>query len=456
MQYQVTDPATGRLLETFPSASDGEVDEAIATAAARYRAMGGESTRAARALMVGRVAQLHLERLEELARIIVEEMGKPLAQARDEVRFSAAIYQYYADNGEAFLADEEIENADGGRAFVRRTGLGVILGIMPWNFPYYQVGRFAGPNLIVGNTVLLKHAEQCPRSAAAIAQIYADAGFPEGAYVSLRATHEQIARIIADPRVQGVSLTGSERAGAAVAELAGRHIKKVVLELGGSDVFLVLATADIDAAVGLAVAGRLDNTGQSCNGSKRIVVLDEYYDEFSEKFIAAMGALTMGTPDREDIDLGPLSSTRAAAVLSAQVTRAVESGAVLHVGATAAEGCFFPPTVLSGVTPEMGVYGEELFGPVAVLYRVGSEDEAIALANSSPYGLGSVVICDDAAHAERVGDRLDVGMVFINGVGLDAPWLPFGGVKRSGFGRELGRFGIEEFVNRKLYVHGAA
>lgn len=455
MQYQVIDPSTGMLVETFASASDQEARAAVELAADRYRQQREDSTRASRAALLHRVADLHLERLEDLAQIIVQEMGKPIDQARAEVEFSADIYRYYAEHGEGFLADEIIENEGGGRAFVRRSPVGVILGIMPWNFPYYQVARFAGPNLIVGNTVLLKHAEQCPKSAEAIASIYSDAGYPEGSYVNIRATHEQIAGMIADPRVQGVSLTGSERAGAAVAELAGRNVKKVVLELGGSDVLLVLDTNDLDRAVELAVAGRLDNTGQSCNGSKRIVVLDRYYDEFAEKFIAAMGKLEMGPAEREGIDLGPLSSARAAAVLTSQVSGAIEAGATLHVGSEAASGCFFPPTVLSGVTPEMQVFSEELFGPVAVLYRVADDDEAVSLANSSPYGLGSVVICDDAARAEQVGDRLDVGMVFINGVGLDAAWLPFGGVKRSGFGRELGRFGIEEFVNKKLFVHGA-
>lgn len=455
MQYQVTNPSTGEVVETFETANDAEVEAAISKADARYREFGAWQGRAERAALIGRVADLHLERVDELAQIISEEMGKPIEQARGEVEFSAVIYRYYADNGAGFLDDEELPNPEGGRAFVRRHGLGVILGIMPWNFPYYQVARFAGPNLIAGNTILLKHAEQCPRSAAAIARIYADAGFPEGAYTDIRATHEQIASVIADPRVQGVSLTGSERAGAAVAELAGRHLKKVVLELGGSDVFLVLDTDDIDSAVEMAVSGRLENSGQACNGSKRIVVLDEYYDEFSEKFIAAMGALTMGSADREGIDLGPLSSARAAATLTAQVSKAVGAGAELHVGAASADGCFFPPTVLSGVTPEMDAYREELFGPVAVLYRVSSDDEAIELANSSAYGLGSVVICQDAERAERIGDRLEVGMVFINGVGLDGPNLPFGGIKRSGFGRELGRYGIEEFLNKKLYVHGS-
>ena len=453
-EYAVIDPATNEVVERFGHSTDADIQKALESAENAYRTFSKKTTVAERAKMMARVADLHNERVDELARIIVQEMGKPLGQAVGEVEFAAAIYQYYADNAEAFLADEVIDNPDGGKAFIRRQGLGVLLGIMPWNFPYYQVARFAGPYITAGNTVILKHAEQCPKSASAIADIFREAGFPEGAYVNVFASHDQISTIIADPRVQGVSLTGSERAGAAVAEQAGRHLKKVVLELGGSDVCLVLDTADIDAAVDIAVAGRLENSGQACNGSKRIVVMDKYYDEFAEKFVAKMGALSMG-PGLEDADLGPLSSKKAADILSAQVSGAVAEGATLHVGAEVADGCFFPPTVLSNVTPEMAVYREELFGPVAVLYRVSSDEEAIELANSSPYGLGSIVISDDIERAERVGDALEVGMVFINGVGLDAAQLSFGGVKRSGFGRELGRLGIEEFVNKKIYVHGA-
>lgn len=448
--YRITDPSTGEIIADYPAATDAEVTAAIDAAALAYRGTVA-ADRAARAAKIARVAELHLERADELAEIIAQEMGKPIEQSRGEVEFSASIYQYYADEAVGHLVDEEIPNEGGGRAFVRRVGLGVILGIMPWNFPYYQVARFAGPNLILGNTILLKHAEQCPRSAEAIARIYRDAGFGDS-YVNLRATHDQIERVIADPRVQGVSLTGSERAGAAVAEIAGRHLKKAVLELGGSDVFLVLDTSDLDAAVEMAVEGRIENSGQACNGSKRIVVLDRYYDEFAAKFVAAMGEVTSGPASETGINIGPLSSARAAELLGEQVSRAVAQGAVLELGATSAEGAFFPPTVLTGVTPEIDAYREELFGPAAVLYRVDDDAAAIELANSSPYGLGSVVICEDLDRAVAVGDQLEVGMVFMNGVGLDGPHLPFGGVKRSGFGRELGRYALEEFANKKLYV----
>jgi succinate-semialdehyde dehydrogenase/glutarate-semialdehyde dehydrogenase len=317
----------------------------------------------------------------------------------------------------------------------------VLLGIMPWNFPYYQVARFAGPNLCIGNPIILKHAPQCPESAAAIQQVFDDAGFPAGAYRNVYATNEQAATIIADPRVAGVSLTGSERAGAQVAEVAGRNLKKVVLELGGSDPFILLSTDDLDAAVEQAVAGRLDNTGQSCNAAKRFVVAERLYEPFVEKFTAAL--LDRGQ------DLAPLSSTMAADRLDSQVKAAVEQGAHL---ATAGErrGAYYPTGVLTDVTPDNDVYHQELFGPVAMVFKASSEDDAVRIANDTPFGLGSYVFTTDKDQASRVADQIEAGMVFVNGVGAEGVELPFGGVKRSGFGRELGTLGIDEFVNKKL------
>jgi succinate-semialdehyde dehydrogenase/glutarate-semialdehyde dehydrogenase len=320
---------------------------------------------------------------------------------------------------------------------------------MPWNFPYYQVARFAAPNLVVGNTVLLKPAHQCPESAAAIQRMMDDAGFPEGAYQTILASNEQIEKAIEDPRVRGVSLTGSERAGAAVAEIAGRNLKKVVLELGGSDPFILLGAEDLDQAVDAAVAGRLDNTGQSCNAAKRFIVVDELYDDFLEKFGEKMTATKPGDPTSDDTAMGPLSSDQAAETLQDQLDRAVAQGAEVVVGGDR-DGNFFPSTVLTEIGPDNDAYREEFFGPVASVYRVGSEEEAIALANDTPFGLGSYVFSDDPEQAERVANAPDTGMVYVNGVGLDGAELPFGGVKRSGFGRELGRYGIEEFVNKKL------
>jgi succinate-semialdehyde dehydrogenase/glutarate-semialdehyde dehydrogenase len=320
---------------------------------------------------------------------------------------------------------------------------------MPWNFPYYQVARFAGPNLCVGNPILLKPAHQCPESAAAIQKMHDDAGFPKGAYQTLLASNDQIEKAIEDPRVRGVSLTGSERAGAAVAEIAGRNLKKVVLELGGSDPFILLGTDNMDEAVEAAVAGRLDNTGQSCNAAKRFIVADELYDDFLEKFSAAMSEAKPADPTADDAAMGPLSSADAAETLQDQLDRAVAQGADVVVGGER-DGAFFPSTVLTGITPDNDAYREEFFGPVASVYRVGSEQEAIELANDTPFGLGSYVFTNDPEQAERVADGLDTGMVYVNGVGLDGAELPFGGVKNSGFGRELGTLGIEEFVNKKL------
>jgi succinate-semialdehyde dehydrogenase/glutarate-semialdehyde dehydrogenase len=399
---------------------------------------------------VRRVGELQTERRKELAEIIAAEMGKPIGQARGEIAFCASIYEFYADNAEALMADEPIELMGGeGSAFVRRSSLGVLLGIMPWNFPYYQVARFAGPNLVIGNTILLKHAPQCPQSAEAMQQMFTDAGFPDGAYVDIRATNEQIEWVIADPRVRGVSVTGSERAGAAVAEIAGRNLKKVVLELGGSDPFIVLGTDNLDETVQAAVEARIDNAGQSCNAAKRMIVIDELYEPFLEKFTAALTAVKSGDPRERETDVGPLSSQLAADRLEDQVKRAVEQGATVVAGGKR-NGNFFEPTVLTDITPDNDVYREELFGPVAQVYRVRSEEEAVALANDTPFGLGSYVMTTDPEQASRVADQIDAGMVYVNIVGADSAELPFGGTKRSGFGRELGRYGADEFVNKKL------
>ncbi|GAA4816670.1 NAD-dependent succinate-semialdehyde dehydrogenase [Nocardioides caeni] len=440
--YAVRNPATGELVESFPTATDAEVAAAVDAAAAAHASWGRASAVADRAALLHRVADLHRERSAELSAAMVEEMGKPLGDAEGEVDFSADIYDYYADNAERFLADEPIDLGGGsaGSAVIRRGSVGVLLGIMPWNFPAYQVARFVAPNLATGNTIVLKHAPQCPRSAALLQQLFLDAGFPEGAYVNVYATNEQIADVIADPRVQGVSLTGSERAGAAVAEIAGRNLKKVVLELGGSDPFIVLGSDDLDATVEAAVGARMENTGQACNAGKRFIIVDELHDDFVSRFTDALLAATPGSP---------LSSLAAAENLARQVEEAVAGGASL-ASAGERDGAFHPSGVLSGMTTDNPAYRQELFGPVAMVLRAADEDDAIRIANDTPYGLGSYVFTPDAAQAQRVADQIDAGMVFVNGVGLDAAELPFGGVKRSGFGRELGRYGMEEFVNKKL------
>lgn len=437
--YAVVDPATGEQVKEYPTATSDQIEHAMAAAAKAHREWSRSSTVAERSALIRKVAELHTQRREELAKIIHREMGKPMDQSLGEVNFSAAIYGYYADNAEKFLADEPIELLDGrGSATIRRSSLGVLLGIMPWNYPYYQVARFAGPNLVLGNTILLKHAPRCPESAAAMQRIFTDVGYPAGAYVNVYASNDQVAEIIADPRVQGVSLTGSERAGAAVAEIAGRNLKKVVLELGGSDPFIVLSSNDIEETVNAAVDGRFENTGQACNAAKRFIVAEDIYDEFLEKFIDKVLAKAAGLP--------PLSSVAAAERLDEQVRRAVADGATL-VSRGERNRAFYPPGVLTNLS---GSFREELFGPVAAVYKVGSEEQAIELANDTPFGLGSYVFTTDHEQARRVADRIEAGMVFVNAVGAEGPELPFGGVKRSGFGRELGRYGIDEFVNKKL------
>ncbi|MGF0313366.1 NAD-dependent succinate-semialdehyde dehydrogenase [Rhodococcus sp. IEGM1428] len=440
--YTVVDPATGNTLREYAISSDEQIESALRAANAAYHTWSRKRPLSHRAEVLRRVARLHVERRSDLAVIIQREMGKPLDQAIAEVEFAADIYNFYADNAEEFLADEPIRlHGASGDAKVRRSALGVLLGIMPWNYPYYQVARFAAPNLVAGNTIVLKHAPQCPESAAALQEIFEAAGVDPGTYVNIYATNEQIARAIGDTRVQGVSLTGSEKAGAAVAEVAGRHLKKVVLELGGSDPFIVLSTDDLDLTVQAALDARMENTGQACNAAKRFIIHADLYDEFVAK-------LTQEMIDRAP-GVAPLSSVDAAIHLAQQVERAVEQGAHVSAGGPR-RGAYFPPTVLTGLTSAAPAYREELFGPVATVFQVHSEEEAVELANDTPFGLGSYIFTTDLDQAHRVADRLEVGMVFINLVGAEAAELPFGGVKRSGFGRELGRYGIDEFVNKKL------
>lgn len=449
--YATTDPTTGEVLARFPEAADADIDDALAASKAAFDDWR-RVPRTERAALLRRVARLYRDKSEELAAWPTLEMGKPISQARGEVALSAAIYEYYADNAEAFLADEPLTISGTGTAVVRTEPIGPLLGIMPWNYPYYQVARFAAPNLVLGNTILLEHAQICPQSALAIAEVFAEAGAPESVYRNLFASNEQVAWIIADPRVQGVSLTGSERAGAAVAEVAGRHLKKYVLELGGSDPFLVLDDAALEQTVAAAVGNRMGNAGQACTASKRFIVLDEIYEKFLDAFVAAMRDQRPGDPKDPATTFGPLSSRRARDDLARQVDDAVARGATVATGGrpVAGPGAYYEATVLTDVTPDMPAYREELFGPVAVVYRVPSVDAAVELANDSPYGLAAAVFSADEQLAAEVADRLDTGMVWINGTSRSAPDLPFGGVKRSGVGRELSHYGIAEFANKKL------
>jgi succinate-semialdehyde dehydrogenase / glutarate-semialdehyde dehydrogenase len=448
--YAVVNPATGEQVKEYPTITDDALREAIGRADAAYKSWSRTSTVAERAALIRKVGDLHKERANELAEIITREMGKPMEQAVGEVDFAGDIYHFYAENAEGLLADEPIELLGGeGTAMVRRSPYGTLLGIMPWNYPYYQVARFAGPNLVIGNPILLKHAPQCPESAAAIQKVFDDAGYPEGTYENVYATNDQVEWVIEDPRVHGVSVTGSERAGAAVAEIAGRNLKKVVLELGGSDPFILLSTDDLDGAVESAVGARLENTGQACNAAKRFIVADDLYDDFLAKFTEKMGGSKAGDPTSDDSDVGPLSSKLAADRLEEQVKKAVAGGAEVAVGGNR-DGNFFEPTILTGIEKGSEASQEEFFGPVAQVYKVQSEEEAVALANDTQFGLGSYLLTTDKDQAERVANAIEAGMVYVNLVGADSPELPFGGFKRSGFGRELGRFGADEFVNKKL------
>lgn len=449
--YRVISPTTGELLEEFPAATDQGIEEILAASVAAQR-LWAQRPVAERASVVAAAGELFVRNAERLGAIATTEMGKSLTDAIGEVEFCRDIFHYYGSRGPELLADQEAP-VPGARAHIQRLPIGTVLGIMPWNFPYYQVARFAAPNLVAGNAVIVKPAESCPRSAAAIADLLRTAGLPEGLYANVYATHDQVAHMIADSRVQGVSLTGSERAGVRIAELAGRNLKKVVLELGGSDPYIVLDTNDVAASARAAWRTRLYNAGQACNSNKRMIVFADIFDDFVAALVAEAEVMVPGDPsDLTDRAFTPMSSRAAAEQLADQVADAVRLGATLHVGGTLVgeKGAYFRPAVLTGVTPQMRAYHEELFGPVAVVYPVESDDEAIRLANDSPYGLGAAVFSTDPERAAAVADALEVGMTNVNTPAGEGASLPFGGVKRSGFGRELGPLGIDEFVNKRL------
>jgi succinate-semialdehyde dehydrogenase / glutarate-semialdehyde dehydrogenase len=450
-EYKVVNPATNETEREFEAATDADIQQVLERSDRAYQAWRG-TAKTERTKVLQAVAELYKERIDDLAALITREMGKPLREAKGEIMLVISIYKYYADQGPALLEDAPLSPRAGGTALIRKEPVGPLLGIMPWNFPYYQVARFAAPNLMIGNTIILKHAPQCPESALAMEQIFRDAGLPADAYINVFATNEQVADMIADPRLVGVSVTGSERAGAAVAEVAGRNLKKVVLELGGSDPFIVLDSEDVAKTVRAAVAGRMGNAGQACNAAKRIIVVGDLYSEFVDQFTTVMSGLHPGDPTDSASDFGPLSSEGAAVRLMGQIDDAVDKGATLRTGGKRVDrpGAFVEATVLTDVTPEMRAYREELFGPAAVIYQVADASEAVELANNSAFGLGGVVFSADPARAQEVADLLDTGMVWINSPQGSMADLPFGGTKRSGVGRELGSYGIDEFVNKKL------
>ncbi|WP_152347523.1 NAD-dependent succinate-semialdehyde dehydrogenase [Brevibacterium sp. CFH 10365] len=450
-KFNTTNPATGEVLKEFPTASDEEISAVIDASDAAFQTWRTTDVRD-RTVPLARAADLMDERRWDLAELLTLEMGKLRAEAEAEVELAARILRYYAEEGPLLLSDERLEPASGGSAVMKCEPIGPILGVMPWNFPYYQVARLAAPNLVAGNTIILKHASNCPQSALAFEQVMNDAQLPSDCYRNVFADNDQIQTIIADERVRGASLTGSEGAGAAVASGAGNNLKKSILELGGSDPFVVLDSADLDATVTAAVKGRMTNSGQSCIASKRLIVVEHLYDEFVDLLTAKMSQFVAGDPADSVTTMAPLSSEQAARDLMEQVEDAVDHGAKVHTGGHRVDrpGAFVEPTVLTGVTEQMRAYSEELFGPVAVVYSVADEDEAVALANDSSFGLGGTVVSDDIEKAQRVADRIDTGMVWINQATWTEPDLPFGGTKRSGVGRELGAEGIREFVNKKL------
>jgi len=452
--YRTQDPATGELIKEYPFASDDEIQEVLTRSAEAYTSWSAMEM-SARGQILLKLADLFEENAEKMAAQVTREMGKSRAEALWEVGFCAQIIRYYATEGERLTADEELKNIDGQRAILRRRPLGPILGIMPWNFPYYQVLRLAAPNLMLGNTIILKHAEICAGTALMIQDLMTQAGVIDGAYLNVFATHDQISTIIADPRVQGVSLTGSERAGAAIAEQAGRHLKKAVLELGGSDPYIILDSSNIAETARQAFGARMFNTGQACTSNKRLIVMDEIYDEFIDELTKLFAELTPGDPaNSQEGEYAPLSSQAAAEGLLSQIEDARAAGAQVLVGGTRPDlpGYYVAPTVMTDIPKTARAYTEELFGPVAMVYRVKTAQEAIELANSSSYGLGGSVFSTDEQRAQKVADQLSVGMVHINGFNVGGADLPFGGVKRSGFGRELGPYGMDEFVNKQLFT----
>ena len=451
--YAVTNPVDNTVVEKFDDISDADLKAAVDRAAAEFVPWSSRTV-ADRAAILLRAADLFEERTDELAAIITLEMGKRIAESRGEVGAFVDITRYYASNAEKLTADELLD-IEGGSASIQKHPIGVILGIMPWNYPYYQVARFAAPNLVLGNTVLLKHASNCPRSSAAIEKVLHDAGVPADAYINIYATNKQIEWVLADPRVQGVSLTGSERAGRAVAAIAGANLKKTVLELGGSDPMIVLDSDDLEATIDIAAESRMGNVGQACNAPKRMIVLSDLYDDFVEGLTKRFAEYRPGDPFDESTTLAPLSSRAAAETVAEQVKTAVAEGATLHTGGELIDGpgAYVQPAVLTDVKPGMAAYHDEVFGPVAIVFKVENEDEAIRLANDTPFGLGSSVFSADRERARRVGSRIDAGMVYVNQAGGSQADLPFGGVKNSGIGRELGPLGMDEFANKKIVRH---
>ena len=451
-RYATVNPFTGQTAQEFDFTPTEEIDGILGRAHTAFREWRQRPVEE-RAGVVRRAAELMDERRDDLAALITTEMGKRREEAAGELYLCSMILKYYADNGPGFLQPTSIQPLMGkGEAVVETEPVGVLLAIEPWNYPFYQVVRVAGPNLVLGNTIVLKHAEITPQCAVAIEQLFSDAGAPEGVFTNTFLRIADVEQVIADPRVQGVTLTGSERAGSSVGALAGKHLKKSVLELGGSDPFIVLDADDLAATVKAATMGRMQNTGQACTASKRLIVTEELYEPFVEGLKQAFSTFSPGDPADPSTSLAPMSSERAAQDLHAQIQDAIDKGATVVAGGGRPDhhGAFVEATILTDVTPEMRAYHEELFGPAAVVYKVKDADEAVALANDSVFGLSATVMSSDAERAREVAGRLEAGMVWINQPTGSSPELPFGGIKRSGYGRELSELAMFEFANRRL------
>ena len=452
MAYQSTNPFDGKVVKAFDEINDAQLESKLEAASHCFENDWRHRSFADRKAVLAKAAALMRERSQALAELITLEMGKLIAQSQGEVALSAAILDYYAEHAEAFLAPEKLSTPRG-EAMVESSPIGVLFGVEPWNYPYYQIARFAAPNLMAGNVVMVKHASSVPQCALAFEQLMMDAGAPDGAYTNLFVSKDQIAKIIEDPRIRAVALTGSEAAGAAVAAQAVKQLKKSTMELGGSDAFIVLEDADLEKAVKHAVSGRMGNAGQACTASKRFIVVESMADSFLEKFQAAMEGFKPGDPMDKQTTLAPLSSADALKNLLKQVDEAVASGARVLTGGKRMEGhagAFMQPTILTDIDKSNPAFHEEFFGPVAMFFKVPDEDAAVALANDSPFGLGGSVFTQDIERGKRVARKIDTGMVFINSGAVSSPELPFGGVKNSGYGRELSGAGIQEFVNKKL------
>jgi succinate-semialdehyde dehydrogenase/glutarate-semialdehyde dehydrogenase len=450
MTYQSFNPATGKLLKKFEELSDAQLETKLATANECF-GQWKKTSFAERAKIIGKAGELLHERVEVLAKTMTLEMGKRIDESRGEVEFSAEIMAYYAKNAESFLADTKL-NPELGTGHMESTPIGVIFAVEPWNFPYYQLARVAGPHLMAGNALVVKHAGIVPQCAIAFEKILTDAGAPEGLYTNLMISHDQSDKVVADPRIKGVALTGSVAAGRSIAAGAGQAMKPSSMELGGADAFIVLEDADMEHALKWAVWGRMYNAGQTCVASKRFIIVESVADAFIEKFQAALGALEAGDPLDEKTTLGPLSTEQALVGILKQVDVAVKHGATVVTGGKRLnrEGSYMQPTILTDVTPDNPAYRDEFFGPVAMIFRVKDEAAAIALANDSDFGLGGAVFTGDLERGKRVASAVETGMMFINNINwLDAD-LPFGGIKNSGYGRELGDMGIQQFVNKKL------